>query len=91
MIPLVHPSATRAPGAPRNWDEARHGSCCALPIADVDVGGRLVMESLWRPSAEELAALNVGGAVILQVGGTQHPVVAVGVCAPEVGRAAAEA
>jgi hypothetical protein len=40
------------------------------------------MESLWRPDAEELAALNAGATIALGISGTVHPVVYVGVTAP---------
>ena len=84
MDPATNPSATRRLGAPPNWDPQVHGPCGALEIADVidQSSGGHVMESLWRPSAEELEALANGGLVILGIFGTEHPVVYVGVSVP---------
>lgn len=82
MNPIEHPSATRALGAPRNWDQERDGACGVLPIADiVDEQRHAVMESFWKPEPAELAALNTGSAVILQVYGIVHPVVSIAVTA----------
>jgi hypothetical protein len=81
MMPAPHPGMTRRFGAPKNWQAEVDGSCGVLEIADLVEGRRPVMESLWRPDPDELAALLVGGAVILRIGGDVHPVVSVGVTA----------
>jgi len=55
------------PGTPR-------GECGGLPIRRVRegvFGGH--MESYWKPSAEDLAALNAGAHVRLAVHGGAHP------------------
>jgi len=84
MLPVTNPAATRRLGAPPNWDQARDGECGALEIADVidEKSGNRVMESLWRPAPEELAALNAGAAVVLGIFGATHPVVYLGCTAP---------
>lgn len=72
MIPQRHPEATRYLGAPEGWEPEKSGSCSHLAIADFDVGGN-VMQSIWEPSPDELAMLNEGGFVVLNVRGTGHP------------------
>lgn len=80
---VPHPGVTRRFGPPADWSEAEHGECGSLEIADVErEGGLRFMESLWRPSEEELAALNRGAAFILGISGADHPVVYVGVTVP---------
>lgn len=39
---------------------------------------RLWLTSVWKPTPEELAALNDGGSVVLSICAPRHPVVAVG-------------
>lgn len=81
---LPHPRVTRTLGAPADWDSTQGVDCGALQIADVAMGdGRPGMESLWRPSRAELALLIEGGAIILTIAGTGHPVVSMGVTGPE--------
>jgi hypothetical protein len=55
------------PGTPR-------GECGALPVKRVQVGtfGGYFM-SYWKPTPEELAALNAGAHVALAVHGGAHP------------------
>jgi hypothetical protein len=77
-----HPGATRRFGPPSDWNEDRHGSCGTLEIADLQTTSGPFMESLWRPDAVELAALNAGAAVKLGIRGNVHPVVYMGVTAP---------
>lgn len=74
--------ATRNLGAPANWDHSRV-ECEVLPIRDQPTETGNVMVSAWRPEPEELAALNSGGAVLLYVYGSVHPVVAMAVSVPE--------
>jgi UDP:flavonoid glycosyltransferase YjiC (YdhE family) len=84
MQPVPHPSATRRFGPPESWDEARDGPCATIHIADATcpTSGAAVMESLYRPDDEELAALNAGGKIILGIFGTVHPVVYLAVTVP---------
>lgn len=72
MIPQRHPQATRYLGAPEGWEPEKSGTCSHLPIADFDAGGN-VMQSIWEPMPDELATLNAGGFVVLNVRGTGHP------------------
>lgn len=77
MIPVVIPGATRALGAPGNWNPQISGPCGALPVRDgVHPGSHHFMESAWKPEPDELAALNAGGSVVLRIVSTVHPVVA---------------
>lgn len=48
------------------------GTCGALPVLRLDDAG-VVWISIWRPSSEDLAALNAGGHVRLAVHGASHP------------------
>lgn len=70
MIPRRIPGTTHVLGAPAGWDEQRDGTCGTLPIRLVD--GMCL--SAWEPTPDELAILNAGGSVILQVVGGQPPV-----------------
>lgn len=48
--------------------------CGDLPARATQVDGKLNITSCWKPSEEELAALNDGGYVCLNVLGGQPPV-----------------
>lgn len=77
MIPAVIPGATRALGAPSNWDpHGEAGPCGTLPIRDGLIGSLPIMESAWRLDEAEIDALAAGGSVVLQIVGSSHPVVA---------------
>ena len=82
MIPKRHPSGTRYLGAPRGWEPETDGSCAHLSIADIDHEGSNIMESIWEPLPDELAALNAGGFVVLHVRGNGHPPVYVTAATP---------
>lgn len=69
--------ATRALGAPPDWDP-RQGECATLPIRDRDG----TMQSAWYPTVEEIALMIAGGPVILSVWGSSHPPVAITVEEP---------
>lgn len=75
MIPAVIPCATRALGAPANWNPERDGVCGTLPIRDGLDGVLPMMESAWSLDVEEINALFRGGTVILRIIGVSHPVV----------------
>lgn len=49
--------------APKDWDETTNGPCADLHVFQNDGS----ISSVWKPSAEELAMLNAGGAVVLTV------------------------
>lgn len=76
-----HILCNRDLGKPVNWDETKQGACAPLPIQDwVEPNTRQrFMISYWKPSADELAELVAGKAIILGVHGITHPVVFVGV------------
>jgi len=48
--------------------------CGDLPTLAQEEDGRLCVTSCWKPSAEDLAILNAGGCVCLNVVGGQPPV-----------------
>lgn len=73
-----HPSNNRVLGAPNGWDQQQI-ECGALPITQVSVEGTTAMVSFWRPSDDELKALNAGASLRLWVYGTAHPPVALDV------------
>jgi hypothetical protein len=73
-----HPACTTVIGAPSDMQD---GSCSGLPVAYTQDEYGTWANSFWKPSPDELAALNQGGSIVLIVraGGRQHPVVALGV------------
>ena len=77
MIPARHPHASRYLGKPADWTP-EDGSCGHLAIADLEIEGHAIMQSIWEPSPAELAELNAGGFVVLTVWGRGHPPVHVG-------------
>lgn len=64
---------TRVLGAPSDWDHTK-AECVGLPIFDHPEGW---MISEWRPTVEELQALQNGGTIRLWVSGSAHPVVSI--------------
>lgn len=80
MIPGRIEGANCTLGAPGNWDKTRDGNCLSLSIrAEPAESGALLMSSVWFPTPEELAAIAAGAPVKLQVYGTGHPPVMLGV------------
>lgn len=70
MRPVEIDGATHMFGAPKAWLAERHGECGMLPVRrDGDT-----YASAWRPSADDLAVLQAGGAIVLTVYGLQPPV-----------------
>lgn len=69
MIPKRIAGATRYLGAPAGWNPEEDGDCSHLAILDTDG----VMMSAWEPTPKELAALNAGAPVYLQIRGSAHP------------------
>lgn len=78
MIPARIEGTDIVIGAPPDWDEERSGKCSGLPVRFSERGGNRWMESAWRPSPAELAALNRGACVLLMVSAAAHPVVSIG-------------
>lgn len=73
MTPTIQPGMNLQLMPPRTMPEGR--TC--EPLMAYREGHRMV--SVWKPDAEELAALNAGGCVALTVLGTDHPPVSVDV------------
>jgi len=78
MRATQHPSNNEVLGAPQGWvqDEL---PCSALPITRAYDGSVPTITSFWRPTAEELAALNAGALVALHIVGKSMPPAAIGV------------
>lgn len=79
MTPHFFSGSTGVLGAPEDWDHDGVGECTPLPVMR---DGRW-MVSVWKPSADELATLNRGGAISLHIAGHVHPVVALGAVEPD--------
>ncbi|MED5546195.1 MAG: hypothetical protein VYD90_13175 [Pseudomonadota bacterium] len=77
MIPKRHPDTTRWLGAPKGWEPATHGSCSHLAVTDIETPSGPAMRSRWEPTPDELAILNAGGSVELQILGCVHPPVSI--------------
>lgn len=61
-------------------EAAERVRCGGLPIRfGRDADGGPVLQSIWRPTAEEIAALASGACVCLSIWGSGHPPVAVDV------------
>ena len=75
----------RAIGAPKNWDEELDGHCGIIFVTDeIDVqSGLNFMYSVYKPTADDLAALNAGGVLRLGIAGNSHPVFNMQVLGPE--------
>ena len=71
---IQHPTNNAVLGAPKGWDQSQL-PCSALPITRTDMDGLPAVVSFWKPTADELKALNAGQSVALWiVGGTMPPV-----------------
>lgn len=80
MLPAMIENHTDIIGAPPDWDRETHGGpCLGLPVRVEQNDGLRWLASAWRPSPDELAALNRGASVHLRVSAPQHPVVSMGV------------
>lgn len=76
------PGMNRELGAPRDWDEAKHGPCDLLPVFAEVKEGSMYLTSAWKPDDVELDALVRGQAVALTIVGAVHPPIVVGVFQP---------
>lgn len=81
MNPTQHPSNNRVLGAPAGWDQ-KQVPVHALAVTDTVLDGAACVASFWRPTNEELTALNAGGLVMLHVIGMSMPPVALAVTSP---------
>ena len=82
MTPAKITGETRSIGKPANWNEATMGECGALSVRDEIDRGFNTMNSVWRPSADELRMLQNGAGVRLTIWGDVHPVVSMSVERP---------
>lgn len=81
MRPMIITGFTNILKAPAGWDAEKHGPVLDLHIRACVEQGLHVMKSVWLPSREDLALLNAGCPVMLDVLGrldrTGHPPVMV--------------
>jgi hypothetical protein len=66
----------RTIGPPRSWDADLGGECGTIFVTDaVDtLSGMNIMYTIYKPTAEDLEALNNGGVLRLGIMGSVHPV-----------------
>lgn len=72
-------------GKPKDWDESLEGPCGTIYVSTyIDtLTGLPVMASVYKPTDEEIEALQQGGLIRLAiVGRQQHPVFQLGVMGP---------
>lgn len=84
MTPVYTKDTNLDLGAPENWNRELQGDCISLPCIWKNERF-LSYTSFWKPTAEELAVLNAGGAVTLEVCGLSHPPVMIGAATYEPG------
>jgi hypothetical protein len=70
MEALKISGATHFFGPPAGWQDTDERTCGYLHVR---IDGNSC-QSAWRPTPDELAALNAGGSVILEIIGVQPPV-----------------
>lgn len=72
MEPVQFAGQTKVLGAPEG---SPPGECAGLAVrmAFIDTSAGVCLQSFWKPSLEELAALNAGAHVRLTVHGLGHP------------------
>ena len=79
MNSLEHPTHNRRLGAPPGMQD----SCRAMSVRDDVLAGAPVVVSHWRPTPDELRALNAGAVIALAVVGRTMPPVAMWLESPE--------
>ena len=72
MEPVQFKGQQRFLGAPRGWDQD-DTECVALPVKLSEVNGLPALTSYWKPTPEELAALNAGELVKFTIIGSGQP------------------
>jgi hypothetical protein len=70
MEPLKISGANQYFGPPSDWQDTYERACGNLHVRVVGSS----CQSAWRPTPDELAVLNAGGSVILEILGGQPPV-----------------
>lgn len=75
MFKITPIRATHDFAPPANWDHEKDGHCGSLWVRVGLLGERKLrtFTSAWKPTAEELRALNAGAAVEVEIVGTQPP------------------
>lgn len=75
----------RAIGKPQGWDDTLDGECGTIFVTDAidTLSGQNMMYSVYKPTAEDLAALQSGGVIRLGIMGRAHPVFQLGVLSGE--------
>jgi len=81
MQPTFIVSATHKFTPPENWDQEKDGKCGSLFVRCDLIGPNKIIElcSCWKPTPEELALLNAGGAVEVGLCIPNQPAMRVGV------------
>lgn len=82
MIPHHFIGQSRVLEAPKGWDHEANGECVGLPVRIERYGDTVACSSAWKPTPEQLAVLNAGGAVYATAFGGQPPLM-LDVLAPE--------
>lgn len=84
MRPTLTRGATHNYQAPENWDTEKDGECGDLQVRVQLHGARGIIDnvSTWKPSADELAALNQGGVIELSILSPKQPAVGLSVVDP---------
>ena len=75
----------RVIGKPKGWDDTIDGECGSIFVTDAidTLSGQNFMYSVYKPTPEDLAALQAGGVIRLGIMGRSHPVFQLGVLGPE--------
>jgi hypothetical protein len=81
---------SRRIGKPKDWVSELDGECGDIFVMDAidTLSGQNFMYSLYKPTPEDLAALNNGGALRLGIAGRSHPVFNMAVVSPRLAEAA---
>jgi hypothetical protein len=74
MMPVPTKNATHLFGKPKEWDESVRGPVRTLSVRVEDTVRGKEFVSTWKPTLEEIQALQDGGTILLTVGGVQPPV-----------------
>lgn len=65
--------ATRALGAPADWDKNSQGPCGTLLVRDEKTTAGEAMVSAWFPTPEEIERMKQGAPIYLTLMGRIHP------------------
>lgn len=76
MTPIRHKSNNFRLEKPSSLSDEQ---CQPLPVSVINTGIGATITSFWKPTPEELEALNANGVVMVTVLGTLHPPVEINV------------